>query len=194
MSLSRRLRTIALSQISAIQDRLNRIDAEAAIEAERKIEQKRLERDAREELDDPMAIKPTLRSPEDIAAGVVRPISSPAGVNRPGSYTAPAQPARSAPAPPSQTYQPSAAQGQQSAPATLHVHYKVLGLEDDADFAAVQSTYNKLATRCDPARFPEGSEDRKMAESIRSRVDAAYQALRDALDSTAGRFDKLELE
>jgi hypothetical protein len=33
-----------------------------------------------------------------------------------------------------------------------------------------------------------------MAEGIRKRVDAAYEALRDALDSTAGRFDKLELE
>ena len=71
---------------------------------------------------------------------------------------------------------------------------QVLGLEDGADFAAVQSTYNKLASRCDPARFPEGTEDRKMAESIKNRVDSAYQSLRDALDSTAGRFDKLELE
>jgi preprotein translocase subunit Sec63 len=79
-------------------------------------------------------------------------------------------------------------------PASLHLHYKVLGLEDGADFASVQSTYNKLASRCDPTRFPEGTEDRKMAEGIKARVDAAYQALRDALDSTAGRFDKLELE
>ena len=193
MSLSRKLRNIALSQIGAIQDRLNRIDAEAALEAERKIErkieQKRLERDAREELDDPTQIKPTLRSPEDIAAGVVRPPAPRSeSANRPSSYggSATVSPA-AAPASPG----PAPQAGSQ---APLHLHYKVLGLEDGADFAAVQSTYNKLAARCDPTRFPEGTEDRKMAEGIKSRVDAAYQALRDALDSTAGRFDKLELE
>lgn len=186
MSLSRRLRNIALSQISAIQDRLNRIDAEAALEAERKIEQRRMERDAREELDDIEAARPALRSPEDIAAGVVRTPAPGGSANRPSAYTGPVQ---SGPA--------SAADAPSTAPSAqtpLQIHYKVLGLEDGADFAAVQSTYSKLATRCDPARFPEGSEDRKMAEGIRSRVDAAYQALRDALDSTAGRFDKLELE
>lgn len=191
MSLSRKLRNIALSQISAIQDRLNRIDAEAALEAERKIEQKRMERDAREELDDPMQIRPVLRSPEDIAAGVVRPPAAPAvrgeAATRPGAYTAPASSAPSASA--SAGTAPHA-----EAPPPLHIHYKVLGLEDGADFAAVQSTYNKLAARCDPSRFPEGTEDRKMAEGIKNRVDSAYEALRDALDSTAGRFDKLELE
>ena len=191
MSLSRRLRNIAMSQISAIQDRLNRIDSEAAIEAERKIEQKRIERDAREELDDPMAIKPTLRSPEDIAAGGVRPAASKAGEggSRPGTYSGRPQSATAVPG--ASVGQPTAIR--MSAP-PLHLHYKVLGLEDDADFSAVQSTYAKLAARCDPSRFPEGSEDQKMAKSIRERVDAAYDALRDALDSTAGRFDKLELE
>jgi hypothetical protein len=189
MSLSRKLRNIALSQIGAIQDRLNRIDAEAALEAERKIEQRRVERDAREELDDPMQIKPTLRSPEDIAAGVVRPSAAPGGpASRPSSYrgsetvSQPTAPMNPGPAP------------QAGSQAALHLHYRVLGLEDGADFAAVQSTYNKLAARCDPTRFPEGTEDRKMAEGIKNRVDAAYQSLRDALDSTAGRFDKLELE
>lgn len=191
MSLSRRLRTIALSQIGAIHDRLNRIDAEAAIEAERKIEQKRMERDARDELDDPTAIKPVLRSPEDIAAGVVRQptASRTEASNRPPSYGGSVQ---SAPSAPDSLGSSVTAQAGSSFP--LRLHYKVLGLEDGADYASVQSSYNKLAARCDPTRFPAGSDDQKMAEGIRKRVDAAYEALRDALDSTAGRFDKLELE
>jgi len=193
MSLSRRIRNIALSQISAIQDRLNRIDAEAALEAERKIEQKRMERDARDELDDPAAIKPVMRSPEDIAAGVVRqPASSrPESGNRPSAYIG--QPPIS-PAPSTPTAFGGSPASQLDSARQLHLHYKVLGLEDGADFASVQSTYNKLASRCDPTRFAEGTEDRKMAEGIKKRVDAAYQALRDVLDSTSGRFDKLELE
>ncbi len=204
MSISRRLRNIAMSQISAIQDRLNRIDAEAVMEAERKIEQRRIERDAREELDDPTAIYPVLRSPQDIAAGVVRsPGDRPANAaGRPGGYSGRTEVSASRSTGPiseqaATTAYPASSAASPAAsvsPVSLHLHYKVLGLEDGADFSAVQSTYNKLAVRCDPSRFPEGSEDRKMAESIRSRVDVAYDALRDALDSTAGRFDKLELE
>ena len=192
MSISRRLRNIAMSQISAIQDRLNRIDSEAVIEAERKIEQRRQESDARSELDDPMKIKPVLRSPEDIAAGVVRPTTpaSTGPASRPSAYTPQTRPSGA----PAGGYANAAQPPAQAAESALHIHYKVLGLEDEADFSAVQSTYNKLASRCDPTRFPEGSEDRKMAESIKKRVDQAYDALRDALDSTAGRFDKLELE
>jgi len=171
MSLSRRLRTIALSQIQAIQERLNRIDHEAAEEAA----QRRYRRDAASELDDPTDIRPTMRSPEEIASGSPRP---PAARTTPPQVTS-ETPKTTAPVP---------------VASPLAVHYKVLGLEDGADFAAVQSTYNKLAVRCDPTRFPAGSEAQQMAEGIRKRIDAAYEALRDAMDSTAGRFDKLEFE
>jgi len=39
----------------------------------------------------------------------------------------------------------------------------------------------------------EGTEERQIVAEIRSRVDEAYKALREALNPTAGRFDKLEL-
>ena len=64
MSFSRRLRTIALSQIQAIQDRLNRIDAEAAEEAE----QRRYRREAQDEMNDPTDIRLPMRTPEEIAS------------------------------------------------------------------------------------------------------------------------------
>lgn len=155
MSLPRRLRNIAMSQIKAIRERLDRIDAEAA---EQEAAQRRLERDARRELDDSTDLRPPLRSPEEIAGGPVRP-STPA----------------------SQSANP------------LAIHYRVLGLEEGADLGAIEATYNQLAARCAPERFPEGSEEQQAAQEIFKRVDAAYNTLRDALDPTAGRFDKLEI-
>src|SRR5205814_7564967 len=68
MSFSRRLRNIALSQIQAIQDRLNRIDAEQAEEAE----QRRYRREAQEEMNDPTDIRLPMRTPEEIASGRTR--------------------------------------------------------------------------------------------------------------------------
>ena len=181
MSFSRRLRTIALSQIQAIQERLNRIDAEAAEEAE----QKRYRKDAQNEIDDPTDIRRPMRTPEEIASGKPRSTG-----NRPAASPPSVAPVTRPVARP-EAFESAVVASQ---PSPLSTHYKVLGVEDGADFGTVQAAYNKLAARCDSARFPEGSEDRKMAEAIRSRVDAAYEALRDALDSTAGRFDKLEFE
>jgi len=158
MSLPRRLRNIALSQIKAIRDRLDRIDAEAA---EEEAAQQRAERSARQELKDEANARPTptLRTPEEIASGAPRPAMSAA--------PQPASP--------------------------LAIHYRVLGLEEGADLGAIEAAYHRLAKRCAPERFPEGSEEQQAAQEIFKRVDAAYNALRDALDPTAGRFDKLEI-
>lgn len=72
-------------------------------------------------------------------------------------------------------------------------HYRVLGLEDGVDLAAVDNAYSKLAARCSPDRFATGSEEEATARDILARVDAAYNALRDALNPAAGRFGKLEI-
>ena len=171
MSWSRRIRNIAKSQINTLKERLDRIDAEAEVEeAER-----RARRDAQKELNDPTDIRPTLRTPEEIASGVKRPA-----------------------APPTSTPAPSKVEGgvrEETTPLAdpLSRHYRILGLEDGADFSAVEAAYAKLAARCAPDRFPAGTEEQKAAQEIFDRVDAAYNALRDALDPTAGRFDKLEL-
>jgi curved DNA-binding protein CbpA len=66
-------------------------------------------------------------------------------------------------------------------------------LEEGADLDAIETAYAGLAKRCAPDRFPVGSDEQKAAQEIFSRVEAAYNALKDALDPTAGRFDKLEL-
>jgi len=160
MSLSRRVRNIAKTQINALKEHMERVDREY----EDSVLEKRAERDAREELSDPADLRPARRSPEEIATG--RATRSTSSV--PASITPVA------------------------AASPLAVHYRILGLEDGADLSSVEAAYNKLVARCAPDRFPEADE-RQAAEEIFKRVDAAYTALRDALDPTAGRFDKLEL-
>ncbi len=164
MSLSRRLRNIAKTQLNNIKERLDRIDEEADSD----FLEKRSEQDAKRELNDPTDIRPQRRSPEEIAATGSRPRQS---------ISAPAQ--SSAPAPLFQN--------------PLAVHYRVLDLEVGSDLSAVEAAYSKLCQRNLTDKFPEGSEERKAAEQIFKRVDTAYNTLRDALDATAGRFDKLEL-
>jgi len=170
MNLPKRIRNIAITQINAIKDRLDRVDAEADEQAY----QKRYERDARAELDDHLDIRVPLRTPEEIAGGKVDPATR---------RVEPASRPADAPSRPSTV---------RSETNPLSHHYRVLGVEDGADFATVQAAYSKLAARCTPDRFPEGSDERNTAAEIRKRVDASFDALRDALDSTAGRFDKLE--
>jgi hypothetical protein len=71
--------------------------------------------------------------------------------------------------------------------------YKILGLPPGADYPAVEATVDKLRRRCDPARFPAGSEEQAEAQTILAKVEEAHQLLRVSLNEGAGRFDKLEL-
>ena len=171
MSLSRRLRNIAKTQLNNIKERLDRIDEEA----EADVLEKRAERDALKELNDPTDIRLMRRSPEESAAGS-------AAARRTATAPAAAVPAPSTVATPPASQDP------------LTPHYRVLGLEPGADLSAVDAAYAKLQQGRDlVGKFPEGSDDQKAAVEIFKRVDGAYNALRDALDPTAGRFDKLEL-
>lgn len=70
--------------------------------------------------------------------------------------------------------------------------FRVLGAPIGSDWSTVQSAYEKLSRRCDPRRFPEGSEEQKDAQRILERVNVAYEALRKRLDPTESRFGKLE--
>ncbi len=72
--------------------------------------------------------------------------------------------------------------------------YRVLGVPVGSDFVTVQAAYEKLALRCDPRRFPDGSIEQKQAEVILARVNGAYESLRKRLDPTESRFGRLELE
>jgi hypothetical protein len=164
MSLSRRLRNIAKTQLNNIKERLDRIDEE--VEAD--VLEKRAERDATRELDDPTDIRILRRSPEEIAAGPSR--------------------ARQSVSPPAPSDVPVVSNQD-----PLTVHYRVLGIEPGSDLSTVEAAYQSLCKRNPVDKFPEGSSDRESAQAIFKRVDTAYNTLRDALDSTAGRFDKLEL-
>ena len=72
--------------------------------------------------------------------------------------------------------------------------YRVLGVPVGSEFAAVQAAYEKLARRCDPRRFPDGSTEQKEAERILERVNASYELLKKRLDPMQSRFNNLELE
>ncbi len=55
--------------------------------------------------------------------------------------------------------------------------YRLLGLSETAPCQLVDDTYAKLMERCDPARFPTDSPERAKAESIRERIDSAYETI-----------------
>ncbi|MBC8103793.1 MAG: J domain-containing protein, partial [Cytophagales bacterium] len=72
--------------------------------------------------------------------------------------------------------------------------FRVLGVPVGSDLGTVQSAYEKLALRCDPRRFPDGSQEQKDAQRILERVNVAFESLRKRLDPTENRFGRLELE
>lgn len=72
--------------------------------------------------------------------------------------------------------------------------YRILGVPVGSDLATVLAAYEKLAARCDPRRFPDGSQEQTDATRILERVNAALETLRKRLDPTNNRFGKLEFE
>lgn len=75
----------------------------------------------------------------------------------------------------------------------MQTAYKILGLPPGSDYLAVQSAVDKLRKRCDPARFPAGSEEQGEAQLILTKVEEAHQLLRVTMNEGMGRFDKLEI-
>ena len=162
MSFSRRIRNIAVTQIGAIKDRLDRIDSEAN---QHELNAAMMDRNSRQELDDPFGDLPRRRSPEEIARG-----------------GAPSQPTVERKAEPLKPIEVN----------PLTHHYRVMGVEDGSDFMVVQNAYSRLSARCDPSKFEQASEEYNTVLEIKKRVDASFEALRDSLDPSVGRFDKLE--
>jgi hypothetical protein len=182
MSIPERFSRIVKHKLTEIKDRIDQWDEEAQEdpEAVEKRRRARTRKDARRELDDsfsdpsapsrtPVPMNPprTARTPEEIARGT-RTYASPTNG---GANTA-------------ATMQPD----------PLDYHYRLLGVDTGADFTMVQAAYQKLAARCEPSRFPAGSPEAQQAQEIRSRLEVSYKILRDALDSTARRFDLLEFD
>lgn len=72
--------------------------------------------------------------------------------------------------------------------------YRTLGLEVGASLSVVRRTYQELARRANPERFPEGSVERARAEQIHARIERAYQTLLLHLDHSSARFRNLDLD
>lgn len=187
-SIPQRLARIVRHKFNEVKDHIERLDEEAQLELE--AEQQRLQHrtDARRELNDSLTTPRAfdskqsassssasnastastsgtrLRTPEEIAGGS-RSVSQPVSTS-PGASTSQTDP--------------------------LLYHYRLLGVEPGSDFAAVQSAYNRLAARCDPVRFPAGSQEEQEAKKIRERLETSYRTLREALDPTARRFGMLD--
>jgi DnaJ-domain-containing protein 1 len=177
MSIPERFYRIAKHKFSEIRDRVDRWDEEAQ-EAETDILRKaEKQTDARSELKD--ALRNTAPPPKSdkIPAAQASTLRTPDEIRR-------------AAAPMTNT---AAAMSSQQ-PDPLDFHYRLLGVEPGTEFSEVQAAYNKLAARCDPARFPANSTEAQEAERIRKRLEDSYKVLRDALDSTARRFDLLEFD
>src|SRR5438309_456685 len=119
MSLSRRLRNIAKTQINALKEKLDRVDANEDAEEFDKQSAERAER----ELNDPTDLRLARRTPEEIARG--RSVS-----RAPAAQMAPAnQVASTASLHGASTVNP------------LAVHYRILGVEEGSDLNSIEAAY-----------------------------------------------------
>jgi hypothetical protein len=196
MSIPTRLYRIAKYKLGELKERLDQLDEEQARAEEQRLRQAQARTDARRELDDAMAAPlPSSAPPATVGPDLSSSRSDPAPIpaQPPLPRRTPEEIARgSRPLPPNAP--PPASLPQTGTPQAdaLVYHYRLLGVEPGADFVTVQAAYNKLAARSDPSRFPAGSQEEQEAQSIRKRLDASFEALRDALDPTARRFDLIE--
>lgn len=78
-------------------------------------------------------------------------------------------------------------------PADVQTSFRLLGLPPNATLEQLETTYAHLMKRADPTRFPEGSEERKRAEEVRHKIESAYRAVRDYMDSTYARMRRINL-
>jgi len=188
MSIPDKFGRIVKHKMSELKEWFDQVDEEREAREEAEVARKRNHTDARRELEDAMAAQAgpksdagrpgspysaplPRRTPEEISRGVAADTTRTSGAGSTSRGTT-----------------------NSSAPDPLDYHFRLLGLEAGSDFAAVQSAYNKLAARCEPARFPAGSPEESQAREIRERLDASFKALRDVLDMTARRFDLLEFD
>jgi len=181
MGIPERVYRIFKYKLNELKEHFDQLDLEAQrdMETAQRRSPQQARTDARRELDDALS-GPSLptqpspsppaarRTPEEIAAGIrPQPSASPTVASNPTAT---------------------------GTPDPLAYHYRCLGVEAGCDFTAVQAAYNRLAARCDPGRFPAGSEEERQAQALRTRLEASFKILRDALDTTARRFDLLELD
>ncbi len=76
----------------------------------------------------------------------------------------------------------------------LVVARKILGIPEGCAYSELRKAYDRLNKRADPARFPEGSQEREHAAELQRRVNLAYTKLADQYSETERRFKSLEIE
>jgi hypothetical protein len=185
MSIPQRLARIVRHKFNEVKDHIERLDEEAS-QRELEEQQRRLQRsdarsDARNELND--ALNGTRAFPSTTPTSGSSSAAGPSGtrLRSPQEIAAGARTG----AQPAATSAPPVSDN-------LLYHYRLLGVEPGSDFTTVQAAYNRLAARCDPARFPAGSQEEQEAKQIRERLETSYRALREALDLTFSRFNMLD--
>jgi hypothetical protein len=70
--------------------------------------------------------------------------------------------------------------------------YSLLQVAPGSNLATLEAAYAARLGETAPERFPEGSPERAGAERRKAAIEAAYEQLRDALNTTETRFEKLE--
>ena len=184
MSIPQRLYRIARHKLEEVKLRLDTLDEEALRELEREQARARQKTDAQRELDDAMIFSSDNNSSRTSPSPTGYPPRKPEIPNNvPNNGTRLRTPQEIANG--KITPQPQEE--------NLDFHYLRLGLTPGADYLDVQAAYTRFAERCDPSRFPAGSQEEQEAKQIKARLDESYHALRDVLDPMARRFDLLEL-
>ncbi len=76
----------------------------------------------------------------------------------------------------------------------LAASYELLALQPNATMAQVEQAYQERLRLWDPSRYTAGSPERTAAESQVKALTAAYDRIRDQLNPTETRFERLEFE
>lgn len=71
---------------------------------------------------------------------------------------------------------------------------EILGVSQDANYAAIRKAFERLSKRSNPSNFPEGSIESRKAEEIHKKVHWAFSILADGVDVTERRFRSLEID
>jgi hypothetical protein len=187
MSIPERLYRLAKGKISEIRDLFDQQEEDVELDPEviARRERAQSRKDARRELDDHLDVPPA-RSASNSSAAPLRPPST-------TPLRTPEEIAPGARLDSRSTGNAPLGTGSPTQVDPLEPHYRLLGLEPGADYAAVQAVYEKLAARLQPERFPADSPEAREAQDIRNRLESSYKILREALDPTARRINMLEL-
>ena len=74
----------------------------------------------------------------------------------------------------------------------LEACYALLQMDPAGGLPALEAAYEARLAELRPDRYAPGSPERAALEARRSAVEAAYEKLRDALNTTETRFERLE--